>query len=450
MLVNPYEKVPVDGIVLFGATSLNTSALTGESIPRYVEINDKVLSGFINSDKPIKIKATKLYKDSTANKILNLIENSFWKKSKSENYIRSFAKIYTPIVCILALFTFIVPTLYQLLLKVDVNFSNWAYRAISVLVISCPCAILISIPIAFFSGIGLASKNGILIKGSNYIEALSKVKNFMFDKTGTMTKGVFKVVGLHHCKISEEELFRLVAHVEYFSNHPIAKSIVSHYGKDVDVNIVKDLKEIGGRGLSGIVDGKKLLIGNDKLMDENNIEYIDCRDVGTVVHVAINNSYEGHIFIDDVIKENAKNSIQLLKKYGAKKIIMLTGDRENISKNVASNIGIDEYHSNLLPDGKLKYVENEMQKYRVSFVGDGINDVPCITKSDVGIVMGEKGADVAIDLADVVIMDDDIMSLPKTLIKSFDEMLFAGLIDYIEVYKDKKVDIFKDGKKIEI
>ena len=235
----------------------------------------------------------------------------------------------------------------------------------------------------------------------------------MFDKTETMTKGVFKVVGLHHCKISEEELFRLVAHVEYFSNHPIAKSIVRHYGKDVDVNIVKDLKEIGGRGLSGIVDGKKLLIGNDKLMDENNIEYIDCRDVGTVVHVAINNSYEGHIFIDDVIKENAKNSIQLLKKYGAKKIMMLTGDRENISKNVASNIGIDEYHSNLLPDGKLKYVENEMKKYRVSFVGDGINDVPCITKSDVGIVMDEKGADVAIDLADVVIMDDDIMSLPK-------------------------------------
>ena len=414
IIINPYEKIPIDGEIVEGATTLNTAMLTGESIPRYVTVGDSVASGLMNNDKVIKVQVKKEFKDSTASKILDLIENATEKKSKSETFIRSFAKIYTPIVCIISALTFIMPSLFQyLFMHMKPEFSIWAYRALTILVISCPCAILISVPLAFFTGIGTASKMGILIKGTNYVEVLSKVKTFAFDKTGTMTKGVFEVVGIHHCKMSEDEFIKIVAHIEFFSNHPIAKSILKYYGKDVDINKVNDVIEIGGRGLSGVVNGKKVLAGNDKLMKDNNIDFIECKSAGTIVHVAIDGSYEGHILIDDVIKENAEKSISYLKRLGAKKTIMLTGDRESTAKEVSDKIGIDEYHSSLLPDEKLKIVEELIKDERLSFIGDGVNDAPCITRADVGIAMGGVGSDTAIELSDIVLMNDDILGVPK-------------------------------------
>ena len=430
ILVNPYEKIPIDGEIIEGATTLNTAMLTGESIPRYVTVGDSVASGLMNNDKVIKVQVKKEFKDSTASKILDLIENATEKKSKSETFIRSFAKVYTPIVCIIATLTFVLPSLVQyLFMHIKPDFATWAYRALTILVISCPCAILISVPLAFFTGIGTASKMGILIKGTNYVEVLSKVKTFAFDKTGTMTKGVFEVVGIHHCKMSEEEFTRLVAHIEFFSNHPIAKSILRYYGKEVDVNIVKDVVEIGGRGLSGIVDGKKILAGNDKLMKDNNIDFIECNSTGTIVHIAIDNVYQGHILIDDVIKENAKTSIEALKRLGAKKTIMLTGDRESTAKEVSSKIGIDEYRSSLLPDEKLKIVEELIKEERLSFIGDGVNDAPCITRADVGIAMGGVGSDTAIELSDIVLMNDDIIGVPKTylLVKDIMRIVYENI-----------------------
>lgn len=414
ILVNPYEKIPLDGEVIDGSTTLNTSALTGESIPRFVTVGDSVSSGLINNENLIKVKTTKEFKNSTASKIMDLIENATEKKSTSENFITSFAKIYTPIVCLIAVLVFLIPISYQFIIqKISPDITTWAYRALTILVISCPCAILISVPLAFFSALGSASKLGILVKGSNYIEELSKVKTFVFDKTGTMTKGVFEVVGAHHLSINETELFRLVSHIEFFSNHPIAKSILRYYGKEIDVNIVKDVKEIGGRGLSGVVDGKNVLAGNDKLMQDSGINYIDCRDVGTIVHVAIDNQYAGHILITDIIKDNAEKSISLLKKLGIRKNVMLTGDRDEIAKDVSEKIGLDEYHANLLPDDKLSIVEKLIENCKLAFVGDGINDAPCITRADVGFAMGAMGSDSAIDLADIVIMDDDILKIVK-------------------------------------
>ena len=414
IIINPYEKIPIDGEIVEGATTLNTAMLTGESIPRYVTVGDSVASGLMNNDKVIKVQVKKEFKDSTASKILDLIENATEKKSKSETFIRSFAKIYTPIVCIISALTFIIPSLFQyLFMHMKPEFSIWAYRALTILVISCPCAILISVPLAFFTGIGTASKMGILIKGTNYVEVLSKVKTFAFDKTGTMTKGVFEVVGIHHCKMSEDEFIKIVAHIEFFSNHPIAKSILKYYGKDIDINKVNDVIEIGGRGLSGVVNGKKVLAGNDKLMKDNNIDFIECKSAGTIVHVAIDGSYEGHILIDDVIKENAEKSISYLKRLGAKKTIMLTGDRESTAKEVSDKIGIDEYHSSLLPDEKLKIVEELIIDEKLSFIGDGVNDAPCITRADVGIAMGGVGSDTAIELSDIVLMNDDILGVPK-------------------------------------
>lgn len=414
ILVNPYEKIPLDGEVIDGSTTLNTSALTGESIPRFVTVGDSVSSGLINNENLIKVKTTKEFKNSTASKIMDLIENATEKKSTSENFITSFAKIYTPIVCLIAVLVFLIPISYQFLIqKISPDITTWAYRALTILVISCPCAILISVPLAFFSALGSASKLGILVKGSNYIEELSKVKTFVFDKTGTMTKGVFEVVGAHHLSINETELFRLVSHIEFFSNHPIAKSILRYYGKEIDANIVKDVKEIGGRGLSGVVDGKNVLAGNDKLMQDSGINYIDCRDVGTIVHVAINNQYAGHILITDIIKDNAEKSISLLKKLGIRKNVMLTGDRDEIAKDVSEKIGLDEYHANLLPDDKLSIVDKLIENCKLAFVGDGINDAPCITRADVGFAMGAMGSDSAIDLADIVIMDDDILKVVK-------------------------------------
>ena len=414
IVVNPFEKIPIDGEILEGSTMLNTSVLTGESIPRYVTIGDNVSSGLINNEKLIKIRTTKEFKDSTASKIINLIENASEKKSSSENFISNFAKIYTPIVCLISFLTFVIPVFLQnFVFKIEPEFSTWAYRALTVLVISCPCAILISVPLAFFSSLGLASKLGILVKGSNYIETLSKVKTFAFDKTGTMTKGVFEVVGVHHCSLNEEEFFRLVSHIEFFSNHPIAKSILKYYGKDIDSSIVSDVKEIGGRGLSGVIDGKVILAGNDKLMQDNGVDYIECKDIGTIVHVAVDKQYVGHILINDVIKENSAKSISSLKKQGVKKTIMLTGDREEIARDVSKKIGIDEYYAALLPGDKLNIIESEINTSKLAFVGDGINDAPCITRADVGIAMGAMGSAAAIDLADIVLMDDDIYNIPK-------------------------------------
>ncbi len=414
LVVNPFEKIPLDGEIIEGATLLNTSALTGESIPRYVSVGDTVASGLLNDDKAIKIKVTKEFKDSTATKIIDLIENATEKKSKSENYITSFAKVYTPIVCLISLFTFLLPVGYNYLIaKKSVDVITFAYRALTVLVISCPCAILISVPLAFFSSVGAASKLGILVKGTNYIEALSKVKTFVFDKTGTMTKGVFEVVGVHHNEMSEEELFKYASHVEYFSNHPIAKSILKYYGKNVDANLVNDVKEIGGRGLSGNVSGKSVLLGNEKLMKDNGIDFKDCSHTGTIVHVAIDGRYEGHILIKDIVKENAKGTLARLKKLGAKENIMLTGDRDSIANEVANEIGIDRYYSELLPNDKLDKVEEFIKDRSIAFVGDGINDAPCITRSDVGIAMGAIGSDSAIDLADIVLVDDNIENVAR-------------------------------------
>lgn len=424
LVVGPYEKVPLDGKIIEGSTTLNTSLLTGESIPRYVTIGDNVASGLINNDKVIKIEVTKVYEDSTACKIVNLIENATEKKSKSENFITSFAKVYTPIVCLIALLTFIIPLAVEFFVKgTYANLFDYGYRALTILVISCPCAILISVPLAFFSGLGSASRLGILIKGSNFIETLSKIKVIAFDKTGTMTKGVFEVVGIHHCKMNEEELVRYVANLEYFSNHPIAKSILRYYGKEINVDDVADVKEMGGRGLSGKVDGKNVLVGNDKLMVDSGIDYIKCRDTGTVVHVAIDGVYEGHILIDDIIKENAKLAVGELKKLHIKKSIMLTGDNNDLAEGVAKKIGIDEYKAELLPEGKLEVVEKMILDDKLLFVGDGINDAPCITRSDVGVAMGSIGSDSAIDLADVVIMDDDIIKVPMMISLSKKTML---------------------------
>lgn len=417
VIVGPHEKVPIDGEIIEGSTTLNTSMLTGESIPRYVTVGDKVASGLINNDKLIKVKVTKRYEDSTASKIMNLIENAADKKSQSENFIRSFAKVYTPIVCLIALLTFIIPTLYEFINShAFLHLSDYGYRALTVLVISCPCAILISVPLAFFASLGSTSQMGVLVKGSNFIEALTKIKTFAFDKTGTMTKGVFEVVGIHHCKMDEMELVKYVAHIEYFSNHPIAKSILKYYGKEIDVNSVKDVTEIAGRGLSGIAYGKHMLVGNDKLMNDNGIEMLPCnKDIGTLVHVAIDNVYEGHILIDDIIKENAIEAIKELKELKIEKNIMLTGDREDVAKDVAAKIGIDEYRAGLLPQDKLSIVEELIKNTKLAFIGDGINDAPCITRADVGIAMGNMGSDSAIDLADMVIMDDDILKVPKAL-----------------------------------
>lgn len=416
IVVNPFERIPIDGEIIEGATTLNTSMLTGESIPRYVTVGDAVSSGLINNEKLIKIKTLKEFKDSTASKIIDLIENAAEKKSASENFITSFAKIYTPIVCLIAVLTFIIPIcLQQFVFKIGPEFSVWGYRALTVLVISCPCAILISVPLAFYSSIGVASRLGILVKGSNYIELLSRIKTFIFDKTGTMTKGVFEVVGVHHNIMSEDELFKYAAHVESFSNHPIAKSILKYYGKEIDTNIVKDVKEIGGRGLSATVNNKFVLIGNAKLMQDNKIEYKECSHVGTIVHIAIDNVYEGHILITDIIKDNAKESIQKLKKLGVKSNVMLTGDRESIAREVSNEIGMDTYNAELLPEDKFSILESYMKNSKVAFVGDGINDAACITRADVGMAMGTMGSASSVDLADIVLMDDKIENVVKTL-----------------------------------
>ena len=407
IVVKPGEKIPLDGTIIEGTTMLDTKALTGESVPVEAKENDEVLSGSINESGKILVKVSKEYGESTVSKILDLVENASSKKSKSENFITKFAKYYTPTVVIIAVILAIVP---PFIFK-DTSFTEWIYRALSFLVVSCPCALVISIPLSFFGGIGGASKMGILIKGSNYLEALASTEIAVFDKTGTLTKGVFEVQKIETNNIGKDELLEIAAYAENYSNHPIAKSIKNAYKKDIDTNRIKNIKEISGHGISVTIDDKNVLIGNGKLMEENKIKYTKSEDVGTILYVAINNEYKGLIIISDEIKEDSKELVKNLKNLGVKKTVMLTGDKKTVGEDVGEKLGLDEVYTELLPDGKVEKVEKLMrektEKGKLVFVGDGINDSPVLAMSDIGIAMGALGSDAAIEAADVVIMTDE-------------------------------------------
>ena len=406
IVIKPGEKVPLDGVVIDGKTSLDTKALTGESVPRGVEKGEQVLSGCINLNSVIKVEVTKEYGESTVSKILDLVENASSKKAKLENFITKFAQYYTPIVVIIAVILAIVPPL----IIEGANFQEWLYRALSFLVVSCPCALVISIPLSFFGGIGGASKMGVLVKGSNYLEALSSAEIMVFDKTGTLTEGVFEVQNVEPIGISKEELLKVAAYAEYYSNHPISKSIKKAYNKEIDEKEIIDSQEISGKGIEAKIGNQAVLAGNEKLMNEKCIEYTKCTHLGSVVYVAIDGKYVGHIVIADKIKEDAKITIDELKKNNIKQTVMLTGDRKNIGEAVAKEIGIDKVYAELLPDGKVEKVEEllkaKSEKGKLAFVGDGINDAPVLAMADIGIAMGGLGADSAIEAADIVIMTD--------------------------------------------
>ena len=407
IVVKPGEKIPLDGIVKEGASLVDTKALTGETIPKKVNVGEEILSGCINLDGVLKIEITKEYEESTVSKILELVENASSKKSKSERFITKFAKYYTPIVVIIAIILAFIP---PLIIK-DTTFSEWIYRALSFLVVSCPCALVISIPLSFFGGIGSASKHGILIKGSNYLEAISNLETIVFDKTGTLTEGVFNVQKINSIEISEEELLEIAAYAEWYSNHPIAKSIKSAYNKDVEEVKIEDVKEISGKGIRAIIDGKTVLVGNEKLMIENDIEYEKNKDLGTVLYIAIDGTFSGTIVISDRIKDDSIKCIKLIKESGIKNTIMLTGDKKEIAEKMCDELGIDIVHSELLPDGKVEKMESVLkqksQNKKIAFVGDGINDAPVLALADVGIAMGGLGSDSAIEAADIVIMTDE-------------------------------------------
>ena len=412
IIVNPGEKIPIDGVVTNGDTSLNTSALTGESLPRNVKTGDEVISGCINMTGVIKVKTTKEFGDSTVSKILDLVENSSMKKSRSENFITKFARYYTPAVCFSALALAILPPVIRIIAGHTAMWSDWIFRALTFLVISCPCALVISVPLSFFAGIGCASANGILVKGSNYLEGLSDTKYVVFDKTGTLTKGVFEVTGVYpENGYTKDSIVRLAAYSESASSHPISLSLKKYYGKDIDENGVTDIKEIAGHGVSAAVDGKKVLAGNLKLMKEENIAVSTEHNEGTVVYVSEDGKYAGCIVISDVVKPNTKLALSELKKHGVKKTVMLTGDSKAAADRVAAEIGIDEVHSELLPADKVSEVEKLLDKKepkeKLAFVGDGINDAPVLSRADIGIAMGALGSDAAIEAADIVLMDDD-------------------------------------------
>lgn len=415
IIIKPGEKVPLDGIVVEGNSSLDTKALTGESLPKDVKVNEEVLSGFINLNGVIKVKVTKEYGESTVSKILDLVENASNKKSKSENFITKFAKYYTPIVVITALILAIVP---PLIIK-DAVLSDWIYRALSFLVVSCPCALVISIPLSFFGGIGGASKMGVLIKGSNYLEALSNTEIVVFDKTGTLTKGVFEVQKVAPEGISKEELLEVTAYSEHYSNHPIAISIKNAYGREIDEEKIINTNEIPGFGIMAKIENKEILVGNEKLMNENKISFSKCDSIGTILYVAIDKKYAGYIVIADKIKDDSKDTIKLLKKNNIKQTVMLTGDRKKVGEEVAKELGIDKVYTDLLPDGKVKKVEelltSRAQKGKLIFVGDGINDAPVLAISDIGVAMGGLGSDAAIEAADVVIMTDEPSKLVNAI-----------------------------------
>ena len=419
IVVQPGEKVPVDGVILSGTSSLNTSALTGESLPRDAKEGDEVISGCINMTGVLRIQTTKEFGESTVSKILELVEDSSSHKSKSEAFISKFARVYTPAVCYSALALAILPPVVRLLTGNSAQWGEWIYRALTFLVISCPCALVISIPLSFFAGIGGASKEGVLIKGSNYLETLSQVKTVVFDKTGTLTQGVFEVSGVHHNEMEDEKLLEYAALAECASSHPISKSLQRAYGKEIDRDRVSDIQEISGKGISAKVDGHDVLAGNSKLMELNRIAFIDCHSVGTIIHMAIDGEYAGHIVISDVVKPHAKEAIERLKHSGVEKTVMLTGDTRRVAEQVAKDLGVDEVHSDLLPADKVAQVEKLLaakgDKDKLAFVGDGINDAPVLSRADIGIAMGAMGSDAAIEAADVVLMDDDPMKIAKAI-----------------------------------
>ena len=420
IVVQPGEKVPIDGVVVEGTSSLNTSALTGESVPREVSVDDEIISGCINMTGLLKIRTTKEFGESTVSKILELVENASSRKSRSENFISKFAKVYTPAVCYGALALAVLPPIVRMVcMGLAPEWGDWVYRALTFLVISCPCALVISIPLSFFAGIGGASREGVLVKGSSFLETLSQTKIVVFDKTGTMTKGVFEVNGIHHSPYKDEELLEYAALAESYSTHPISKSLQRAYGKPIDKNRVSDVEEIGGHGLTAKVDGKVVAAGNAKLMQKLGIEYHECSHVGTIVHVAIDGQYAGHILISDVIKEHAAEAIAALKKSGIEKTVMLTGDAKNVAEHVAAQLGIDEVCSELLPGDKVEKVEELLtkkpEKDKLAFVGDGINDAPVLSRADIGIAMGALGSDAAIEAADIVLMDDDPLKISKAI-----------------------------------
>ena len=415
IVVKTGEKVPLDGIIIEGKASLDTKALTGESIPKEVGVDDEVLSGCINLNGGIKIKVTKKFEESTVSKILDLVENASSKKSKSENFITKFAKYYTPIVVIIAVILAVVPTM---VIK-ETNFSEWLYRALSFLVVSCPCALVISIPLSFFGGIGGASKLGILIKGSNYLENMSNTEIIAFDKTGTLTKGIFVVQEIYSINMPQNELLEIVCYAENYSNHPISLSVKKEFNKKIDERRISKIRELSGLGIEAEIDGKQVLVGNKKLMDKENIKYEKCDKIGTILYVAINKNFEGYILISDEIKDDAKETISQLKENNIKQTVMLTGDRKDVGENVAKQLGLDKVYTELLPDGKLEKVEELLkqtsEKGKLAFVGDGINDAPVLALADIGIAMGGLGSDAAIEAADIVIMTDEPSKIVETI-----------------------------------
>ena len=419
IVVQPGEKVPLDGVIVEGSASLNTSALTGESMPRDVRAGDEIISGCIDMSGVLKIRTTKAFGESTVSKILDLVENASSRKSRSEAFISRFAKIYTPAVCIAALALAILAPVGRMIAGLDADWTEWIYRALSFLVVSCPCALVISIPLSFFAGIGGASKEGILIKGSNYLEALSGAKVVVFDKTGTLTQGVFEVTAVHHSPLAEEQLLEYAALAECASSHPISKSLQKAYGKEIDRSRVTNIEEISGHGITATVDGHAVAAGNSKLMAKLGVEYHDCHCVGTIIHMAVDGQYAGHIVISDVVKPHSKEAIAQLKKAGVAKTVMLTGDAKRVAESVAAELGVDEVRSELLPADKVAQVEKLLaakgKHEQLAFVGDGINDAPVLTRADIGIAMGATGSDAAIEAADVVLMDDDPLQIAKAI-----------------------------------
>lgn len=420
IIVQPGEKVPIDGIVIEGASSLNTSALSGESLPREVREGDEIISGSINMTRVLKVRTTKEFGESTVSKILDLVENASSRKSRSEDFISKFARVYTPAVCIGALALAILPPLVNIIfLSSPAQWHTWVYRALTFLVISCPCALVISIPLSFFAGLGGASKTGVLVKGSNFLETLSKTKIVVFDKTGTLTQGVFEVSGIHHNTMENEKIIEYAALAESASSHPISKSLQRKYGLELDRSRVTDIEEISGNGVTAVVDSHSVACGNDKLMTRLGIQYIPCHSTGTIIHVAIDGAYAGHIVISDVIKPDASDAVRQLRKAGVTKTVMLTGDDRKVAASVASRLGIDEFYANLLPADKVARVEELIAgrkgSDKLAFVGDGINDAPVLARADIGIAMGAMGSDAAIEAADVVLMDDDPVKIAKAI-----------------------------------
>ncbi len=420
IVVQPGEKVPIDGIILEGSSTLNTSALTGESLPRDASAGEEIISGCINMTGVLKIRTTKEFGESTVSKILDLVENASSRKSRSEEFISKFARIYTPAVCFSALALAILPPLVRMaFLGLPAGWETWIYRALTFLVISCPCALVISIPLSFFAGIGGASKAGVLVKGSNYLETLSQTRIVVFDKTGTLTQGVFEVNGIHHNEIDKEALLEYAALAESASSHPISKSLQKAYGKEIDRSRVKDIQEISGNGVTAVVDGKQVAAGNDKLMDRLGVFYIPCHSAGTIIHIAIDGVYAGHIVISDIVKPHSREAVQALKAAGVRKTVMLTGDARPVAEQVASSLGLDEVYSELLPADKVEKVEELLagkpEKAKLAFVGDGINDAPVLGRADIGIAMGAMGSDAAIEAADIVLMDDDPLQIAKAI-----------------------------------